>query len=235
MGCGCCVTTFRDEVEGEVFSYIKRLKKGNEDKNNLIQEIQKDLLKRCEIIEKYNYPYRYDDVEKTVKIYKNYIYRKFKGHVELLEDKIKSKEKQEKQTKQEILKTDENKLTLKDKIQSEQIKDSKNIDNLKENNEKQNSNNMNDKKENQNKKSIDDYKKDEKLENILQSDLQPMLEDKIKNYSERDESKDIKEKSINNIKDFIPKDKDNSVKKGNNIIEREEDIKSLKSEKNSEK
>ena len=94
---------------------------------------------------------------------------------------------------------------------------------------------MNDKKENQNKKSMDDYKKDEKLENILQSDLQPMLEDKIKNYSERDESKDIKEKSINNIKDFIPKDKDNSVKKGNNIIEREEDIKSLKSEKNSEK
>ena len=115
MGCGCCVTTFRDEVEGEVFSYIKRLKKGNEEKNNLIQEIQKDLLKRCEIIEKYNYPYRYDDVEKTVKIYKNYIYRKFKGHVELLEDKIKSKDKQEKQTKQEIIKTDENKLTLKDK------------------------------------------------------------------------------------------------------------------------
>ena len=35
MGCGCCVTTFRDEVEGEVFSYIKRLKKGNEEKNNL--------------------------------------------------------------------------------------------------------------------------------------------------------------------------------------------------------
>ena len=39
-----------------------------------------------------------------------------------------------------------------------------------------------------------------------------MLEDKIKNYSERDESKEIKEKSINNIKDFIPKDKDNSGK-----------------------
>ena len=236
MGCGCGTTTFRDEVEREVFSYIKRLKKANNTKNILIHEIQKDLIKRSEIIEKYNYPYRYDDVEKTVKIYKNYIYRKFDGRVELLEDKIKAKENQE---NQKNIKTDDNKLILKDKDKEknkiEEIKDLKNIVNSNTDNQKQKQNNIDDKIDNENKKSMANNKNDEKPESILKSDLKPMLEDKIKNYSEHDESKEIKEKSIDNIKDFLPTKNDNSEKKVYNINEREEVIKSLKSEKDSEK
>ena len=110
MGCGCCILSFRDEVEGEILSYINRIKNHERNKKTLIFEIQKDLSKRAAVVEKYNYPYRKEDVKKTVNIYKNYIYHKFKGNVELLEDKIKSKEIKSK------IKDDDKKITLKDKI-----------------------------------------------------------------------------------------------------------------------
>ena len=102
MGCGCCIVTFRDEVEDEILSYINLIKSHERNKKNLIYEIKKDLSKRAAVVEKYNYPYRKEDVKKTVNIYKNYIYQKFKGNVELLEDKIKSKEKKEKEIKNKI-------------------------------------------------------------------------------------------------------------------------------------
>ena len=53
---------------------------------------------------------------------------------------------------------------------------------------------------------------EEKLESILKSDLHPMLEDKIKNYSERDDSKEQKEKSIDNIQQYLPKREDEQNK-----------------------
>ena len=39
-----------------------------------------------------------------------------------------------------------------------------------------------------------------------------MLEDKIKNYSERDDSKEQKEKSIDNIQQYLPKREDEQNK-----------------------
>ncbi len=200
MGCGCCIVTFRDEVEDEILSYINLIKSHERNKKNLIYEIKKDLSKRAAVVEKYNYPYRKEDVKKTVNIYKNYIYQKFKGNVELLEDKIKSKEKKEKEIKNKI-KEDDKKITLKDKINYNTIefeKDKK----LDENKKEQKINNNDNKKINDNIENIVSSKKEKESKNIdnaIKSDLQPMLEDKIKNNSEQDESENQK-KSFDNIK-----------------------------------
>ena len=219
MGCGCCVTTFKDEVEDEVFAYIKRLKKHDRTKNILIHEIQNDLIKRAETIEKYKYPYRHDDVEKTVKIYKNYIYKKFKGNVELLEDKIKTKGNEE---NKKVIKKDDDKLLLKDKNENNKDKISEDkekkpiINKIVDNNE--------------NKGSMVNNKNEEKLESILKSDLNPILDDKIKNYSEKDESKEQKEKSIDNIQQFLPKSEEKEINNKIDNDDKEKEIKSLKSE-----
>lgn len=239
MGCGCCVPTFRDEVEDEIFAYVKRLKKHDRTKNLLIHEIQKDLVKRAETLEKYNYPYRNDDVEKTVKLYKKYIYKKLDGHVELIEDKIKKKEKPE---KEKNIKKDVQKLKLKEKEESKNEIEKKK-DEINEKKEKIIINNIKE-KENENKGSMANNKNEENLESILKSELHPILEDKIKNYSEKDESKGKKEKSIDNIQDYLPKQeieqkksdiinkekKVNAQKNQNGEDEIEKDIKSFKSE-----
>lgn len=239
MGCGCCVPTFRDEVEDEIFAYVKRLKKHDRTKNLLIHEIQKDLVKRAETLEKYNYPYRNDDVEKTVKLYKKYIYKKLDGHVELIEDKIKKKEKPE---KEKNIKKDVQKLKLKEKEESKNEIEKKK-DEINEKKEKNIINNIKE-KENENKGSMANNKNEENLESILKSELHPILEDKIKNYSEKDESKGKKEKSIDNIQDYLPKKeieqkksdiinkekKVNAQKNQNGEDEIEKDIKSFKSE-----
>lgn len=239
MGCGCCVPTFRDEVEDEIFAYVKRLKKHDRTKNLLIHEIQKDLVKRAETLEKYNYPYRNDDVAKTVKLYKKYIYKKLDGHVELIEDKIKKKEKPE---KEKNIKKDVQKLKLKEKEESKNEIEKKK-DEINEKKEKNIINNIKE-KENENKGSMANNKNEENLESILKSELHPILEDKIKNYSEKDESKGKKEKSIDNIQDYLPKKeieqkksdiinkekKVNAQKNQNGEDEIEKDIKSFKSE-----
>ena len=212
MGCGCCIVTFRDEVEDEILSYINLIKSHERNKKNLIYEIKKDLSKRAAVVEKYNYPYRKEDVKKTVNIYKNYIYQKFKGNVELLEDKIKSKEKKEKEIKNKI-KEDDKKITLKDKINYNTIefeKDKK----LDENKKEQKINNNDNKKINDNIENIVSSKKEKESKNIdnaIKSDLQPMLEDKIRNNSEQDESENQK-KSFDNIKNNpLPKEENSQV------------------------
>ena len=212
MGCGCCIVTFRDEVEDEILSYINLIKSHERNKKNLIYEIKKDLSKRAAVVEKYNYPYRKEDVKKTVNIYKNYIYQKFKGNVELLEDKIKSKQKKEKEIKNKI-KEDDKKITLKDKINYNTIefeKDKK----LDENKKEQKINNNDNKKINDNIENIVSSKKEKESKNIdnaIKSDLQPMLEDKIKNNSEQDESENQK-KSFDNIKNnSLPKEENSQV------------------------
>ena len=231
MGCGCCIPTFRDEVEGEVFSYIKRLKKHDETKNKLIQEIQKDLIKRAETVEKYKYPYRHDDVEKTVKIYKNYIYKKFKGNVELLEDKIKTKENEE---KVKNIKKDDNKLKLKEEEKNKNknvFDENKIVDKDKE--EKKESNNNEEKKKEENKDSMANNRNEEKLESVLKSDLHPMLDNKIKNYSEKDDSKEQKEKSIDNIQQYLPKREDEEHKSENKGDDKKSDNNDKEEVKNS--
>ena len=221
MGCGCCLLTFRDEVEGEILSYINRIKNHERNKKTLIFEIQKDLTKRAAVVDKYNYPYRKEDVKKTVNIYKNYIYRKYKGNLELLEDKIKSKEKVIVNKIQE----DDKQLTLNNKTNNyntiEFVKDKK----LNESKKDQKDNNNDNKKNNENIENIKSSKKEKnskKIDDDIKSDLQPMLEDKIKNLSEQDES-DVQKKSIDNKKDkFLPKEENSQIELRDKIIENKE-------------
>ena len=236
MGCGCCIVTFRDEVEGEILSYINLIKSHERNKKSLIFEIQKDLSKRAAVVEKYNYPYRKEDVKKTVNIYKNYIYQKFKGNVELLEDKIKSKQKKEKEIKNKI-KEDDKKITLKDKINYNTIefeKDKK----LDENKKEQKINNNDNKKINDNIENIVSSKKEKESKNIdnaIKSDLQPMLEDKIKNNSEQDESENQK-KSFDNIKNNpLPKEENSQVELKDKINNNNKNLRYGENEEEKEK
>ena len=236
MGCGCCIVTFRDEVEDEILSYINLIKSHERNKKNLIYEIKKDLSKRAAVVEKYNYPYRKEDVKKTVNIYKNYIYQKFKGNVELLEDKIKSKEKKEKEIKNKI-KEDDKKITLKDKINYNTIefeKDKK----LDENKKEQKINNNDNKKINDNIENIVSSKKEKESKNIdnaIKSDLQPMLEDKIKNNSEQDESVNQK-KSFDNIKNnSLPKEENSQVELKDKINNNNKNLRYGENEEEKEK
>ena len=236
MGCGCCIVTFRDEVEDEILSYINLIKIHERNKKNLIYEIKKDLSKRAAVVEKYNYPYRKEDVKKTVNIYKNYIYQKFKGNVELLEDKIKSKEKKEKEIKNKI-KEDDKIITLKDKINYNTIefeKDKK----LDENKKEQKINNNDNKKINDNIENIVSSKKEKESKNIdnaLKSDLQPMLEDKIKNNSEQDESENQK-KSFDNIKNNpLPKEENSQVELKDKINNNNKNLRYGENEEEKEK
>ena len=236
MGCGCCIVTFRDEVEDEILSYIKLIKSHERNKKSLIFEIQKDLSKRAAVVEKYNYPYRKEDVKKTVNIYKNYIYQKFKGNVELLEDKIKSKQKKEKEIKNKI-KEDDKKITLKDKINYNTIefeKDKK----LDENKKEQKINNNDNKKINDNIENIVSSKKEKESKNIdnaIKSDLQPMLEDKIKNNSEQDESENQK-KSFDNIKNNpLPKEENSQVELKDKINNNNKNLRYGENEEEKEK
>ena len=236
MGCGCCIVTFRDEVEDEILSYINLIKSHERNKKNLIYEIKKDLSKRAAVVEKYNYPYRKEDVKKTVNIYKNYIYQKFKGNVELLEDKIKSKEKKEKEIKNKI-KEDDKKITLKDKINYNTIefeKDKK----LDENKKEQKINNNDNKKINDNIENIVSSKKEKESKNIdnaIKSDLQPMLEDKIKNNSEQDESENQK-KSFDNIKNNpLPREENSQVELKDKINNNNKNLRYGENEEEKEK
>ena len=102
MGCSCCGITYQEEVEDQILSYIKRINKTDATKNSLIKYIKEDLLRRASTVDRYYYPYRNEDVQLTVNLYKDYIYRKLKGNFELLDDIIKNKEeKKEKKGKEE--------------------------------------------------------------------------------------------------------------------------------------
>ena len=218
MGCGCCITTFRDEVEDEILSYIKLIKSHERNKKSLIFEIQKDLSKRAAVVEKYNYPYRKEDVKKTVNIYKNYIYKKFRGKVELLEDKIKYKEKENKMQKDDKKIIENNKTKALNTIEFEQNKKLNEIKKKEEKFEK-NIDNENDKENKEKIVNSKNGKESNNIDNAIKSDLQPMLEDKIKNKSEQDESENQKQ-SFDNIKrKFLPKEENNQNKLEDKIID----------------
>ena len=90
MGCGCCEITYQEEVQDKILCYIKNINKSEATKNILIKDIKEDLLRRAATVDKYYYPYRLEDVEKTVDLYKKYIYHKLKGNIQMIEDIIKS-------------------------------------------------------------------------------------------------------------------------------------------------
>ena len=115
---GCCGVTYEEEVEEEIIKYLKTINKPEETKNNILREIREDLMKRASTVNRYYYPYRKEDVEKTVNFYKNYISLKFKGYVpsyvqkkeikniietnNVIENKEQSKENKKEDEKNEI-------------------------------------------------------------------------------------------------------------------------------------
>ena len=228
MGCGCCITSFRDEVEDEILSYIKLIKSHERNKKSLIFEIQKDLSKRAAVVDKYNYPYRKEDVKKTVNIYKNYIYKKFRGKVELLEDKIKykekEKEKEKKEEKENKMQKDDKKIIENNKtkaLNTIEFEQNKKLNEIKKKEEKfeKNIDNENDKENKEKIVNSKNGKESNNIDNAIKSDLQPMLEDKIKNKSEQDESENQKQ-SFDNIKrKFLPKEENNQNKLEDKIID----------------
>ena len=109
MGC-CCGLTYQQEVEAEIINYLKTVNKPESTKNILLKEIRDDLIKRASTVDRYHYPYRTEDVIKTVEYYKNYISLKLKGHIEFYEpkkkDQKKEKEKEKEKEKKEKEKND---------------------------------------------------------------------------------------------------------------------------------
>jgi len=227
MGCGCCITTFQNEVEGEIFSYIKRLKKNDRAKIILIHEIQKDLTQRSATIEKYNYPYRKEDIDKTVDLYKTYIYKEYNGNVDLIEDKLKSKENKKIENK---IKED-NKLIINKENKNNNLKEVENNKVVNEMQEEKKINNIMVHKENEIKENKNSKNEKEIINSEIKSDLHPMLETKIKNNSEKDDSNELKEKSIDNIRNFLPKKEEEQ----NKIEGLKKDVKEADEKKESEK
>ena len=84
---GCCGVTYEDEVEQKITEYIKTLKNPDNTKKRILQEIKNDLTRRANTVDRYYYPYRTEDVDKTVNFYKNYIAMRLKGSIEFYEVK----------------------------------------------------------------------------------------------------------------------------------------------------
>ena len=84
---GCCGVTYEDEVEQKITEYIKTLKNPDNTKKRILQEIKNDLTRRANTVDRYYYPYRTEDVDKTVNFYKNYIAMRLKGFIEFYEVK----------------------------------------------------------------------------------------------------------------------------------------------------
>ena len=98
---GCCGVTYEEEVENEIVNYLKTLKNTDNAKKRLLKEIKDDLSRRALTVDKYYYPYRIEDVEKTVNFYKNYISIRLKGFVEFYEIKKKDTKPEEKEKEKE--------------------------------------------------------------------------------------------------------------------------------------
>ena len=79
---GCCGVTYEEEVETEICKYLKSLNQPDAKKRQLLKEIKDDLTRRATTVNKYYYPYRIEDVEKTVNYYKSYIKIQLKGFFE---------------------------------------------------------------------------------------------------------------------------------------------------------
>ena len=84
---GCCGVTYEDEAEVKITDYLKTLKNPEKTKSRILQEIKNDLTRRANTVNRYYYPYRMEDVDKTVNFYKNYIAMRLKGFIEFYEVK----------------------------------------------------------------------------------------------------------------------------------------------------
>ena len=119
MGC-CCGVTYEEEVEAGIVGYLKTINKPDSTKNKLIKEIKDDLYKRASTVDRYYYPYRKEDVEKTVNFYKNYISIRLKGSIQLYDvqkKEVVKKEIKEEQTKKENKRLSKEEIVNKTEVQ----------------------------------------------------------------------------------------------------------------------
>ena len=144
---GCCGVTYEDEVEQKITEYIKTLKNPDNTKKRILQEIKNDLTRRANTVDRYYYPYRTEDVDKTVNFYKNYIAMRLKGFIEFyevknMETKIDVAKKEEQAKKKD---KDKDKDESDDESQKEKNENNNNdiIINKKEPTKLNNNNNIN--------------------------------------------------------------------------------------------
>ena len=142
---GCCGVTYEDEVEQKITEYIKTLKNPDNTKKRILQEIKNDLTRRANTVDRYYYPYRTEDVDKTVNFYKNYIAMRLKGFIEFYEVKNMETKIDVAKKEEQAKKKDKNKDESDDESQKEKNENNNNdiIINKKEPTKLNNNNNIN--------------------------------------------------------------------------------------------
>ena len=200
---GCCGVTYEDEVEEKITEYMKSLKNPDNTKKRILQEIKNDLIRRANTVDRYYYPYRMEDVDKTVNFYKNYISMRLKGFIEFYEVRNVSPKIEVAKKEEQIKKKDENKD--KDESDDESQKENENNNEIviskkeptKLNNNMNNVNNVNSeiKEENEDENEITNNKKEDQI-----LDNNKSIEMDIVNQKKEEEiNTDIKEQKENII------------------------------------
>ena len=201
---GCCGVTYEDEVEEKITEYMKSLKNPDNTKKRILQEIKNDLIRRANTVDRYYYPYRMEDVDKTVNFYKNYISMRLKGFIEFYEVRNVSPKIEVAKKEEQIKKKDENN---KDKDESDDESQKEKDENNNEiviskkeptklNNNMNNVNNVNSeiKEENEDENEITNNKKEDQI-----LDNNKSIEMDIVNQKKEEEiNTDIKEQKENN-------------------------------------
>ena len=200
---GCCGVTYEDEVEEKITEYMKSLKNPDNTKKRILQEIKNDLIRRANTVDRYYYPYRMEDVDKTVNFYKNYISMRLKGFVEFYEVRNVSPKIEVAKKEEQIKKKDENKDKDESDDESQKEKDENNNEIViskkeptKLNNNMNNVNNVNSeiKGENEDENEITNNKKEDQI-----LDNNKSIEMDIVNQKKEEEiNTDIKEQKENN-------------------------------------
>ena len=208
---GCCGVTYEDEVEEKITEYMKTLKNPDNTKKRILQEIKNDLIRRANTVDRYYYPYRMEDVDKTVNFYKNYISMRLKGFVEFYEVRnvppkleVAKKEEQTKKKDESDDESQKEKNENNDEIvisKKEPTKLNKNMNNvnanvnseIKEENEDENeitNNNKNEDKIIDNNKSIEMDMVNQKKEEEINTDIKEQKENNNKAENNTDLKKD---------------------------------------------
>ena len=200
---GCCGVTYEDEVEEKITEYMKSLKNPDNTKKRILQEIKNDLIRRANTVDRYYYPYRMEDVDKTVNFYKNYISMRLKGFIEFYEVRNVSPKIEVAKKEEQIKKKDENKDKDESDDESQKEKDENNNEIViskkeptKLNNNMNNVNNVNSeiKEENEDENEITNNKKEDQI-----LDNNKSIEMDIVNQKKEEEiNTDIKEQKENN-------------------------------------
>jgi len=200
---GCCGVTYEDEVEEKITEYMKSLKNPDNTKKRILQEIKNDLIRRANTVDRYYYPYRMEDVDKTVNFYKNYISMRLKGFIEFYEVRNVAPKIEVAKKEGQIKKKDENKDKDESDDESQKEKDENNNEIViskkeptKLNNNMNNVNNVNSeiKEENEDENEITNNKKEDQI-----LDNNKSIEMDIVNQKKEEEiNTDIKEQKENN-------------------------------------